>query len=94
MLMYSDVMTFRSPGGWNAESLVNSIYETFMCTGVCIGLVYLFQRFSQQSTSLLKQLSANSYAAYFIHVLVVVLQYAVESVEIGAYVRFGFVTLV
>lgn len=86
---YAHWFTFIQGGGLNWGSLVYSFYDTFMCTGLCIGLVYLFKQRMNRSGTFSKTLAANAYTVYIIHYpIVVLLQYALGSMELWALVKF------
>jgi glucans biosynthesis protein C len=94
VLQYLQVLPFHSFGGFTPHSLFYSFYETFLCTGLIIGLLYLFQTCLHRSNTILRRLSANTYAGYIIHVPIVVgLQFWVEAWPIGPMGRFLIVTV-
>lgn len=91
--MYLRIVPVHSFGGFTAGSLLYSFYETFLCTGLCIGLIYVFQAGLNRSSALLRTLAANTYGGYIIHVPIVVgLQFWVEAWPIGPVGRFLAVT--
>lgn len=82
---YSGQYTVYAQGGLNWNSFAYSFYETFLCTGLCIGLICLFRETMNVSGELSKALSANAYAVYIFHVpIVVLLQYSLANVENGS----------
>ncbi|OPA73859.1 hypothetical protein BVG16_25805 [Paenibacillus selenitireducens] len=90
---YSGWVTSFQPGGLNFGSLQYSFIESFLCMGMSIGLIFLFQRIGKKSNALLRILSLNAFTVYIIHVpVVVILQYLVESIPVSAYFRFILVT--
>lgn len=60
-----------SKGGWHWESLAYALWESFMCTSMCIGLVYVFRRYLDRQGKLAGFLVPNAYTAYIIHALVI-----------------------
>ncbi|WP_066054379.1 acyltransferase family protein [Robertmurraya korlensis] len=93
-MYYLGFITVATRYGFTTGNLIYSFYETFLCTGLCIGLIYLFKIIANHTTSFTKTLSANSYAVYIIHVPVLVtLQYWIESYDISMISQFLFVTL-
>lgn len=79
----------QTRSGWNTDNLVFACYETFMCTGLCVGLIYLFRVFASSSTSFLKRLTENAFAVYIIHVpVLVVLQYMLGALPVSMLVQF------
>lgn len=94
LIMYSGVLRFFQTGGYSWGSLAFSVYETFLCSALCIGLIYLFHEKFSKTNVLLSHLSSHSFTVYVIHVPVVVaLQFAFENLGISAYAKFGLVTL-
>ena len=72
------------------------IYESFLCVFLCTGLVWLFRRFFNGSTPFMQWCSAQSYGAYILHMLLMLLlQAATDTIWMGALGKFlfiGFVT--
>ena len=58
-------------GGWRWQALAYAILESFVCLGVCIGLVYLFRRYADRQGKLATALSRNAYGAYIVHGFVI-----------------------
>lgn len=91
---YSGLYTVYGPGGLNFNTLNYAFFETFMCTGLCIGLVYIFKRYFTKNNPLLNVLSENSYTVYIIHVPVVVgMQYSFQTININGMSKFLLVSL-
>ncbi len=68
--------------------------EALLCTGVCIGLLALFKTFFDRAGRIIQILAENAYAAYVIHVPVVVaLQYSFDPAPAGAFALFVIVSL-
>jgi glucans biosynthesis protein C len=82
-------------GGLSWQSLARNIWEALLCVGLCVGLpVLLRERFTRQG-DLLRWLAPNAYAAYVIHIwLIVALQAALASIAIEPLSKFVIVTLV
>ena len=51
-------------GGWHWQALANTLWESFMCLSMCIGLIYLFRRRADRQGQLARTLSRSAYAAY------------------------------
>ncbi len=58
-------------GGWHWESLAYSLWESFQCMSMCIGLIYAFRRYLNGRGKLAGFLVPNAYTAYIIHALVI-----------------------
>jgi glucan biosynthesis protein C len=54
-------------GGWHWQALAYAGWESFLCLGMCIGLICLFRRYGDRQGKLARFLSPNAYAAYVIH---------------------------
>ena len=61
-----------------------AIYESLLALVLIFGLLTLFREKANRTTPLLKTLSRSSYAAYIIHMpIVLAIQYALDTVVIG-----------
>ncbi len=82
-------------GGLNRGSLIWSGWEAIICVGLCAGLLTLArERFNTQGP-ILRDLAANAYAAYVLHLWPVVgLQFALAGVALPPFAKFALVTLV
>ena len=88
--LWSDVVAL---GGRNLPSLVYCLWEALICAGLSIGLITLFRSVFQRANRLLTAMSAASYAAYIVHLLIVIgLQVGVSGLEVPALMKFGLVT--
>lgn len=88
-IVYSGKVTSFQPGGLNFGSLQYSFIETFLCMGMCVGLIFIFHLIANKSNILMQFLSLNAFTVYVIHVPVVVIsQYLVESLPVSAYFKF------
>ncbi len=82
-------------GGLNWRSLVYSIWEAFICVGLCVGLLVLFRDRFNKSGKLLSILSDGSYTVYIIHLFVVIgLQFGLGGSPLPPFAKFTLVTLV
>jgi hypothetical protein len=59
-------------GGANVPAAVYAVWEAIFCVGMCLGLVALFSRRFNRQGRLGQFLSAQAYAVYVIHAVVVV----------------------
>jgi peptidoglycan/LPS O-acetylase OafA/YrhL len=81
-------------GGRNQRSLLLSTWEALICVGMCIGLICLFRAMVPRATGLLAAMAEASYAAYILHLLIVVaIQFAILGLELPALVKFALVTI-
>jgi hypothetical protein len=79
-------------GGATLRALAGAIYESFLCTSLCVGLLVLFRERLASTHALLRSLSASSYAVYILHVpIVVALQFAFAGANLPALLVFGVV---
>jgi len=78
-----------SAGGFTLPSLAYSTWESLLCVGLSISLIALFQaRFNRLGT-LSKTFASDSYAAYLIHLpLVVAIQAMLMSIHIHPLAKF------
>ena len=59
-------------GGWHAESLGFSIWQSILCAAMCIGLVWIFRERFNRRGKILEAMAGSAYFAYIIHPLVLV----------------------
>jgi glucan biosynthesis protein C len=86
--------TYFSGGGFKVESLAYDVWEAFLCSGLCIGLLVLFRERVQFHGELARNLGNSTYAVYLFHVPVLVfLQYAILNTGMAAIIKFLVVTL-
>ena len=86
--------SYFAMGGANLASLGWCLFETALCTGLCVGLLVLFREQLTRSSPLLRTLSGSSYAVYVLHLPVVVaLQLALAGSGLEALSLFAAVTL-
>jgi glucan biosynthesis protein C len=78
-----------------AMDVVYPVWESLLCCGLCIGLLYLFRARLDWQDRWSKGMAENQYAAYLFHVPVVVLvQYAVATAALAPLSKFVLVTAV
>jgi len=67
--------------------------ESFIATGLIVGLCALFRERFNKTTPFWRMLSSDAYGAYLVHVsIVVALQFATSGVPVGALPKFLLVT--
>ena len=82
-------------GGWHWQALAYALWESFVCVGMCIGLVYAFRQFADRQGTIAKFLSPNAYTAYLIHgPIIVAVAYAARSIEVYPLLKWVLVALV
>jgi surface polysaccharide O-acyltransferase-like enzyme len=83
-------------GGLDWRSFVFCLWEALVCVGLAAGLLVLFRdRFNKQPGALWSALIGAAYAAYIIHVLIVVgIQMGFDAVPLGPFVKPVLVTLI
>lgn len=60
-------------GGFTWQSLLHSSFESFGCVGMCITLLYIFQKkMNSQKSAVSKLLARNAYTVYIIHAPIIV----------------------
>ncbi len=88
---WNDVLAI---GGVDWRSLVRASLEALVCAGLSVGLVVLFREIFRRPLRLLSAMANASYAAYILHIWVVVgLQVAVLGVELPPLVKFALVAV-
>ena len=81
--------TLTATGGFGWPSLVRVSLETLVCIGLSVGLIVLFREVSHRGSRLLAAMATASYAAYILHVYIVVgLQVAILQYPWPAGVKF------
>lgn len=73
---------------------VFTLWESYLCVGMCIGLVVLFRDLWNTQSSLMRKASQAQYATYVFHIGVVLLfQWAVMGLPAAPFVKFVLVSL-
>ena len=97
LALAGDMATSLEPflGGWHWQALAYALWESFLCLGMCIGLIYAFRRYSQGQGHLARFLSHNAYAAYLVHgPVITIIALAARDVVLHPLAKFGLVSLV
>jgi glucan biosynthesis protein C len=82
-------------GGWHWQALAYVLWESFLCLGMCIGLIYVFRRYADRQGRLASFLSRNAYTAYLIHEAVIItIAYVVRDVMFYPLLKWALVALV
>ena len=77
-------------GGLYWQAMAFALWESFLCVGMCIGLIYLFRRNWNRQGRLAKFLSPNAYIAYIIHAQVITATALVlRNVDLYPLLKFG-----
>lgn len=86
--------TLVTTGGPNAGSLLRSTWETVICIGLSVGLIVVARGLFRRPNRLLSAMATASYAAYILHVWIVVsLQVAIIGVALSAVAKFTVVSI-
>ena len=82
-------------GGLCWQSLVYTLWESFLCISMCIGLVYLFRRYRNRRGKIAAFLVPNAYTAYLIHAVVITaLAFAFQDIALYPILKWVIVALV
>jgi glucan biosynthesis protein C len=81
-------------GGLHWQALFYALWEAVMCVAMCSGLLVLFRTYFHRQGSFGKFLSANAYAVYILHPLVIVgLAYGLHTVRLFPLLKYGIVVM-
>lgn len=81
-------------GGFHIRSLVLTTWEAIVCTGFCLFFLLVSRKYLNRENRWVAVLSANSYSAYIIHpILVVVTTILLEPVSAPPFAKFVAVCL-
>lgn len=84
----------RAVGGFNWPSLLRTSLEALIGAGLSVGLVVLFREVFRRPRRLLAAMATASYAAYILHLYIVVgLQGGILGLEAPAVVKFALVAV-
>ena len=82
-------------GGFYWQNFAYASWESFVCTGMTIGLLSLFKRKYNAQNRLTKVLSKNAYGVYLIHApIIVFISYAVQNIILFPLLKFAIVCLI
>ena len=82
-------------GGWQLGNLVWSLWEAFICVGLCVGLVVAFREYLDRPSARFGAFAENTFAVYVVHVpIIVVLQGMLLRAALPVAVKFLLVTAV
>jgi surface polysaccharide O-acyltransferase-like enzyme len=82
-------------GGLYWQAAAYALWESFVCVGMCIGLIYLFRRYMNRQGRLAKFLSPNAYTAYIIHAPVITFTaLALRNVDAYPLLKYGLAVLI
>lgn len=82
-------------GGWHWQAFAYALWESFLCLGMCIGLIHTFRQHCNHQGKLTRLLSRNAYTAYIIHgPVITTIALAVRNVTYHPLLKFGLVSLV
>jgi surface polysaccharide O-acyltransferase-like enzyme len=82
-------------GGWQWQAFAFALWESFVCVGTCIGIIYLFRRRADHQGRLAQTLSRNAYGAYVIHgVVITVIALLVREMDVYPLLKWALVSAV
>jgi len=82
-------------GGFYLQNLAYATWESFVCTGMAIGLLSLFKKRYNTHNRFTKLLSTNAYAVYLIHAPVIVLvSYAAQNIIMYPLLKFIIISII
>ena len=81
--------------GGGPDPTLWSVWEAFICVGLCVGLPVLFREYMSAPGRLLRAMAPNAFGAYVVHVMPVVvgLQFGLASTRLDPFAKFALVTL-
>jgi glucan biosynthesis protein C len=97
LALAGDMATSLEPflGGWHWQALAYALWESFLCLGMCLGLIHAFRRYCRDQGRLARSLSRNAYAAYLVHgPVITIVALAARDVVLHPLAKFGLVSLV
>lgn len=84
----------RANGGLTWPSLGRSALEALVCAGLAVGVVVAFRELFRRSSRVLAASAKASYAAYILHVwIVVALQASIAGLALPVLLKFAFVSV-
>ena len=82
-------------GGLHWQALVYSFWEAIMCVSLCTGLLVFFRKHVNRQGRVWNFLSANAYAAYIFHPIILVsLAYGLHFVMLYPLLKYGLAVLI
>jgi len=91
---FSTDITFIA-GSFYWQSLVYSIWESVVCVGLIIGIIYLFKNKFDHQNIFFKKLSRSAYAVFIIHPIVIIpLSFLLRDIGIDPILKFFIVTII
>jgi glucans biosynthesis protein C len=82
-------------GGLTWQSLAHTLWESFLCVSMCIGLIYAFRRYLNRRGKVAGLLIPNAYTAYLIHAPVITfMAVAVQGISLFPLLKWAAVAVV
>jgi hypothetical protein len=82
-------------GGLYWQAMAYALWESFLCMGMCIGVIYLFRRYLNRKGRLAKFLVPNAYIAYIINAPVITATALVlRNVDLYPLLKFGLAAVI
>jgi fucose 4-O-acetylase-like acetyltransferase len=96
-IIFAALRTHTEPrlfGGWSWQSAALSIWESFFCVGVCLGLIVLFRDKFNRQAKVARWLSDNCFAVYVFHPpLLIAVTLAMRGLEAPKLAKFLLATV-
>ena len=82
-------------GGLYWQAMAYALWESLVCVSMCIGLTYLFRRYSNRQGRLARFLSPNAYTVYIIHApIITATALMLRNVDLYPLLKFGLAVLI
>ena len=81
-------------GGWWNDFVADwfGFYESMLCIFISFGLLWLFRQYLNCTSPFMQWCSSQAYGAYIVHLLLMLgLQYATDTIWMGAFGKFMFI---
>ncbi len=97
LIVAGGAITDHTPflGGRHWQSLASTLWESFLCLSMCIGLIYIFRRLFNSQGRLIKFLVPNAYTVYIIHAPVItLLAFSVRDVMLHPLLKWAALSMI
>jgi peptidoglycan/LPS O-acetylase OafA/YrhL len=85
---------YFASGGFSVSAATRAVWESFVCVGMCVGLLVFFRDRLERQSPALRSLAADTYGVYLFHVPVLVaLSYALGPFVVSPIASFLIVSV-